>query len=144
PIEPKPPTVPAPPSVPVAPVAPPPVTPSAPLVQRSVQGTLAFDNGLPAVGLTVRAYNIGFAGQDAKVGEDVSKAQGQYAMTYNRPKGTPPNVQVRIAPSPTAEITISNTLFNAQTTETLNLVVPSTVQPLSAEFDRLSTDLTAA
>ena len=37
--------------------------------QFALQGSLVFDNGLPAVGITTRLYNVGFAGQDALLGE---------------------------------------------------------------------------
>jgi hypothetical protein len=40
-----------------------------------------------------------------------------------------------------AEVTVSATKFNAAVAETLNLVVPASVQPLAAEFTRLSADL---
>src|SRR5215472_4886969 len=35
------------------------------LPSNNVSGTLVFDNGVPAAGITVRAYHIGFAGQSS-------------------------------------------------------------------------------
>jgi hypothetical protein len=114
-------------------------------VPYSVQGTLTFDNGLPAAGLTTRIYNIGFAGQDLKLGETKSGLQGDYSISYTFPPtlGALPNVQVRVLDPASKEVTISNTKFNALPQETLNLVVPSSVQPLTPEFQRLSTDMAA-
>jgi hypothetical protein len=108
---------------------------------NTVQGTLLFDNGLPAGSVTVRLFNIGFGGQAVKLGEVQSDAQGQYSVSYASPIPTPPNVQVRVLDSTGKEVTISGTKFNASQSETLNLIVPVTVQPLAPEFQRLSADL---
>ena len=114
-------------------------------VPHVVQGTLVFDNGLPASGITTRVYNIGFGGQDVKLGETKSDAQGNYSLTYSpNPAGaaaTSLNLQVRVVDSTGKEVTISNTKFNAQPQETLNLVVPASIQPLAPEFQRLSADM---
>lgn len=110
-----------------------------------VQGSLIFDNGLPAAGITMRIYNIGFGGQEIKLGETKSDAQGNYSISYSpNPLGvaaTAVNLQVRVVDATGKEVTISNTKFNALPQETLNLVVPSSVQPLGPEFQRLSTDM---
>jgi len=109
------------------------------------QGSLVFDNGLPATGITTRIYNIGFGGQEIKLGETKSDAQGNYSLTYSpNPTGaaaTSINLQVRVVDSTGKEVTISNTKFNAQPQETLNLVVPASIQPLAPEFQRLSADM---
>jgi hypothetical protein len=107
----------------------------------SLKGNLAFDHGLPAAGITVRLYNIGFAGQDTKLGEAKSDGQGNYAFAYQYPQGQTPNVQLRVLDSKNNEVTISSTKFNAQSQETLDLTVPATVQPLAPEFQRLSADM---
>lgn len=111
----------------------------------TVQGTLTFDNGLPAAGVTTRIYNIGFASQDLKLGETKSGLQGDYSISYTFPStlGSHPNIQVRVVDPAGKEVTISNTKFNALPQETLNLVVPSSVQPLKPEFQRLSADMAA-
>jgi hypothetical protein len=107
---------------------------------NSLKGTLAFDNGLPAVGITTRAYHIGFGGQAVKLGEVVSDAKGAYTIAYASPV-TPINLQVRVVDAKGAEVTISATKFNALPSETLNLVVPVGVKPPAAELARLSADL---
>jgi hypothetical protein len=64
-------------------------------VQYTLHGSLVFDNGLPAAGLAVRSYNIGFAGQDTRLGEVNSDGQGSYSFSFQLPTGQSPNLQVR-------------------------------------------------
>lgn len=116
------------------------VTPAA-TVSYMIQGNLVFDNGLPAAAVTVRLYNVGFAGQDLKLGESQSDAQGKYTISYSLAQGSLPNLQVRVLDAGSKEVTISTTKFNAQQSETLNLVVPASIQPLSSEFQRLAADM---
>ncbi len=120
---------------------PPPSGGGTPSGSGSVRGTLVFDNGLPGSGVAVRAYNIGYAGQDARLGETKSDGQGNYSLSWQLPRGQAPNLQLRVVDSKGNEVTISNTKFGAQTEETLNLVVPSTVQPIAPEFQRLAADM---
>jgi hypothetical protein len=111
----------------------------------SISGVLVFDNGLPAGGITTRIYNIGFGGLEIKLGETTSDAQGNYSLTYYpNPAGVPVtsvNPQVRVVDSTGKEVTVSKTKFNAQLQETLNLVVPASIQPPAPEFQMLSTDM---
>src|SRR6266478_2100501 len=113
---------------------------SAAAAQYSLRGNLVFDTGLPAVGIPTRLYSVRFAGRDAALGETKSDAQGNYSISYGPPAG-PPNLQVRVLDPAGKEVTISNTKFNAQPSETLNLVVPTSVQPLAPEFQRLAADM---
>ncbi|HEU5367014.1 MAG TPA: peptidoglycan-binding protein, partial [Ktedonobacterales bacterium] len=87
----------------------------------SLQGSLRFDHGLPASGITVRVYNVGFAGQDERLGETKTDAQGHYAFSYRLPQQYSPNVQVRVVNANQQEVPISNTIFHARTQEALNL-----------------------
>lgn len=117
-----------------------------PPASNTLQGTLTFDNGMPAASVTVRLYNIGFGGLAVQVppppGGDVkSDSQGKYAFTYAPPNPTPPNLQVRVLDSTGEELIISATKFNVGQSETLNLIVPASVQPLASEFQRLSADI---
>ncbi|MGC2744308.1 MAG: Tc toxin subunit A, partial [Candidatus Angelobacter sp.] len=108
--------------------------------KHTVQGVLSFDNGLSAAGITTRIYNIVFGGKDVKVGETKSDAQGNYSAAYTA-QGPSPSIQVRVVDSSNKEVTISTTQFNAPASLTLNLVVPSSIQPLAPEFQRLSDDM---
>lgn len=125
------------------PISPGPVSPQpVSLPSYSVQGTLLLDTGSPAAGITVRTYNLGFAGADNKLGETQTDAQGNYSVSYTAAAGAAINLQVRALDPSGKEVTISNAKFNAQQQETLNLVVPASIQPQAAtEFDRLSGDV---
>jgi hypothetical protein len=116
------------------------VNPSIVIPKRTLQGTLTFDNGFPAAGITTRAYHIGFGGQATKLAEVVSDAAGAYTMSYV-PPASPVNLQVRVVDSKNAEVTISAIKYNAGTAETLNLIVPASVKPAAPEFARLTGDL---
>src|SRR5258708_5268698 len=107
----------------------------------TLQGNLVFDNGLPATAITTRLYNVGFAGQDALLGETKSDAHGKYLISYAPPPAPAPSLQVRVLNTAGQEVTISKTKFNAQPSETLNLIVPSSVQPAVPEFHRLAADM---
>lgn len=107
----------------------------------SIQGSLIFDYGLPAAGVTVRLYDVGFAGRDAKLGETKGDVLGNYTISYQSPPAGAPNLQLRVLDSASKEITLSVTKSRAQAQEVLNLVVPGNIQPLTAEFDRLAADI---
>src|ERR1035437_4567888 len=90
--------------------------------QYTLKGNLVFDYGLPAAGITVRLYSVGFGGRDVMLGAVQSDAQGNYSIAYSLAPGFLPNIQVRVLDPTGKEVTISNTKFNAQPSETLNLV----------------------
>lgn len=117
------------------------VLPSRESPQLSLQGNLVFDNGLVAAGITARLYSVNFGGKNIKLGETKSDAQGKYAISYTFPGSSLPNIQVRVLDASGNEVPVSRTKFSAQKSETLNLVVPSSVQPLAPEFQRLATDM---
>lgn len=115
--------------------------------QYQAQGNLVFDNGLPAAALTVRLYNIGFAGQTVQLGQTTSDAQGNYTVPYTpaaATSGLAPNLQVRVLDHSGVEITISKTLFDAGPSATMNLIVPASVQPVVTEFQRLTQNMTTS
>jgi hypothetical protein len=123
------------------PTPPTPAPPAPPMTKYSLKGSLVFDNGLPAAAITTRLYGVGFAGNDSKLGEVTSDAQGAYSIDYQYAQGQSPALQVRVVDSGGKEATISNTKHSAATSETLNLVVPATVEPLAPEYQRLTADI---
>ena len=110
--------------------------------QASVSGQIAMDYGLPANALTVRLYSIGFGGAATKLVEAKTDAHGVYSLAYPQPAANA-NVEVRVVNSQGQETTISSTVYSAGPQTVLNLVAPASVQPLPAEFDRLSADVQA-
>lgn len=125
------------------PVPPPVPSPIPPPVSNTytLTGHLVFDYGLPAAGIATVLYSIGFAGQDTALGRTTTDAGGNYFISYPRPASGTANLQVRVLDPTGKEVTISTTLFNAAKSETLNLVVPSTVKPLTPEFTRFASDM---
>jgi hypothetical protein len=108
--------------------------------QYHIQGSLAFDYGLPAANLTVRLYNTGFAGEYVKLDETKTDGQGYYVLSYDPPAGGA-NLELRVLDAKNNEVAISSTKYNAQKQETLNLVVPARIRPLASEFQRFSLDM---
>ena len=110
-------------------------------VSHKLGGHLVFDNGLAAAGVVTRLYSIGFAGHDTRLGHTTTGADGSYSISYERRGSGSANLQVRVLNSAGAEVTISTTIYDAAAQETLNLVVPSSAQPLASEFQRLASDM---
>jgi hypothetical protein len=115
-----------------------------PAERLSVGGHLSFDNGMPAAALTLRLYNVNFGGLDTRIAETKTDAQGSYSLSYSHQGSGSPNLQLRVLDSAGKELTISATRFNARASETLNLVVPTSVRPPASEFQRLSSDMQKA
>ena len=111
--------------------------------QSSVSGQIAMDYGLPANGVTARLYSIGYGGAATQLAEAKTYANGVYSLPYP-PPATGANIEVRVVNAQGQETTISSTIFNAPAQTVLNLVAPASVQPLTAEFQRLSADVQAA
>jgi hypothetical protein len=105
-----------------------------------VEGRIVFDHGLPAVGVNVRLYNRGFGGAETRLGEVRTDVQGFYAIPYN-PGGQPANIEIRVLNPEGNEVSLSNAKFNVGKQEILNLVAPANIQPLTAEYQRLTADL---
>jgi hypothetical protein len=106
---------------------------------HQVTGRILLDHGLPADGVALRFYHKDF-GAEVQLGETRTDGQGLYALPYNAGDKTI-NLEVRAVDPEGKEIPLSDTKFNAAREEALNLVAPATVQPLAAEYHRLSTDL---
>ncbi|MBK9316766.1 MAG: peptidoglycan-binding protein [Acidobacteria bacterium] len=105
-----------------------------------VEGRIFFDHGLPANGVSLRLYSKGFGGAERRLGEIKTDDQGFYALPYSA-GGKQANLEVRVVDAQGKEIPLSATKFNAGKQEKLNLVVPASVRPLAAEYQRLTGDL---
>jgi len=117
--------------------------------QFQVSGLLFMDYGLPANGVTVRLYAIGFGGAATKIAETKSDANGVYSLAYAPPPVIPPatlstNLEVRALDPQGNEVTVSGIIYNTAPTVALNLVAPASIQPLTAEYQRMSADLQQA
>lgn len=108
--------------------------------QWLVTGRVAMDYGAPAAGLGLRLYAISFGGAAAKLAEGKTDANGTYTLAYAAPAAAP-SLEVRALDPAGKEVAISRQLFNAASSESLNLVAPSSVLPLAAEYTRIAADI---
>jgi len=115
-------------------------TPVAPAPPSAVTGRILMEYGAPAANLALRLYHRGFGDQVTAVAEATTDADGRYTLTYDLNTA---NLEVRAVVGET-EVPLSNTLFRAAKTTTLNLIAPTTAQPVAeSEFARLGAALTA-
>ena len=105
-------------------------------------GTLVLDDGTAAAGITTRLYSIGYGGAATLLGQATSTSTGAWSISYRKLPSAATNLQVRVLDSTGAEVTLSTTQYNTGATQTLNLVVPSSVQPPAPEFEQLSATMT--
>ena len=101
-----------------------------------LEGQIIFEYGLPAAGVSVILYNQDFGGAETLLGKGTTDEHGSYKMYYN-PNGKVVNLEVRIADANEKEVSLSKTKFNASKQEVLNLVAPSNIRPLAAEYSQL-------
>ena len=104
--------------------------------ENRIEGQILFDNGLPAVGISVRVYTHRFGGED-KIGEVDTDDQGFYSLSYG---GDATNLEVRTlnGQGEKKEISLSTTKYNAEKYELINLVAPSTIRSIEPEYKRLT------
>ena len=105
-----------------------------------LEGRIFFEHGLPADGVTLKLYNRGFGGKEELLKEVKTDSQGFYALAYPV-NGKAVNLEVRAIDAQGKEISLSETKQNASKNEVLNLVAPTAIQPLAAEYQRLTRDL---
>ncbi len=116
---------------------------SKPVTQRQIEGRIFLEHGLPAEKLKLRLYQREFGGGYTRLGETVTLAGGQYAFSYN-PGNKAVSLEVRTVSGEGKETLLSEPLHNLNdpSRAILNLVAPQDLQPLAAEYRRLSADLT--
>lgn len=114
-----------------------------PSAARRIEGRIVLEHGLPAEQMKLRLYRRDFGGAVTLLNETSTLAGGQYAFAYD-PGGKTASIEVRAVKGANEEIVLSKPLneLSGESRAELNLVAPSTLQPLAAEYKRLSTDLT--
>jgi hypothetical protein len=123
------------------------VAPTKPHVaERRLEGRILLENGLPAEQITLRLYRRRFGGVAEKVSETKTRPYGLYTLLYDAGDG-PASLEVRAvqtAERGEQEIPLSQPLHDLDDQErsVLNLVAPATLQPLAAEYRRLTDALT--
>lgn len=114
-----------------------------PAPQRRIEGHIVLEHGLPAERVKLRLYRRDFGGNDTLLGETRTLEGGQYAFTYG-PGAKGVSLEVRAVNDANEEIPLSKPLndLSGESRAVLNLLAPGALQPLAAEYRRLSTDLT--
>lgn len=114
----------------------------APAATRLVEGRVLFDHGLPAAGVTLRLYRLGFGGVEGEtlLKETRTREHGLYSLPYD-PGGKPANIELRVVDAAGKETPLSKAVLGADEKEVLNLVAPTAAKPLEAEFTRLASNL---
>jgi hypothetical protein len=111
---------------------------------ESIEGTIFFERGRPAENLRLRLYHRTFGGTVNLLSETLTDEGGQYAFSFDVRDSRPVSFEVRAVKPDGQEVPLSRPLndLTAETRETLNLLAPSSLQSLEAEYRRLSADLT--
>jgi hypothetical protein len=111
--------------------------------QRRIEGQVVLQHGVPAEQLKLRLYRRGFAGAATLLDETITLSGGQYAFSYD-PGGKGVSLEVRAVDGANQEVPLSRPLHDIsdESRAEIHLVAPSAVQPLAAEYQRLSADLT--
>jgi len=114
-----------------------------PPTQGRIEGQIMLQHGLPPEQLKLRLYHLDFGGKATLLDETSTLAGGHYAFSYD-PGGKSVSLEVR-AVKEEKEIPLSKPLndISVESRTTVNLVAPTSLQPLAAEYQRLSKDLTS-
>ncbi len=107
-----------------------------------IQGQAYFGHRLPAAGVRLRFYHRGFGGAAILLGDEVTTGEdGIYLFEYES-RISPMNLEVwAVASDGRREVSLTETMFDIGERELINLVVPSEVRPVDAEYQRLETDV---
>ncbi|MCI0702938.1 MAG: Tc toxin subunit A [Planctomycetia bacterium] len=108
--------------------------------QRRVEGRIVLERGQPVEKVKLRLYRRDFGGKSALVGETTTLAGGRYAFTYD-PGDKRLSLEVRAVNAANQEVPLSKPLNNLNGDSVINLVAPATLQPVAAEYQRLSAAL---
>lgn len=114
-----------------------------PAARRWLEGRIVLEHGLPAEKLRLRLVRRDFGGAETRLAETTTLEGGLYALPFDT-GGKTASLEVRAVDATGKEIPLSKTLHNLgdQEKTAINLVAPSVLQPLAAEYRRLAEDLT--
>jgi hypothetical protein len=108
-----------------------------------VNGYIFFEYGLPATGVTLRLYNRGFGNALTKLAEMAADINGYYSFAYDVHPGMI-NLDLHALSEHGKEISLCEPKHRMEKNEVLNLVAPTSLFPVSAEFDRFAADVAKA
>ena len=105
--------------------------------KNRIEGRIYFDDGRLRRDVKLAFYRRGFGGTEARIGEATTDEEGFYACTFD-PQGHLHNVEVRCEDAEGKEIALSETKYDLDRHEVLNLVAPGTIGTLAPEYERLT------
>lgn len=111
--------------------------------RQTIEGAILLEHGLPAEKLKLRLYRRDFGGKATPLGDTTTVGDGRYAFSYDAGSRVA-SLEVRAVKPDGKEVPLSKPLndLTAETRARLNLLAPGNLQPLAAEYRRLSADLT--
>lgn len=119
-----------------------PLTP-VPDATRRIEGRMMLEHGLPATGVKLRLYQRAFGdAPPTLLNETATFEGGQYAFEY-APGTQALSLEVRALDSTGKEVVLTKPLNNLvrEANAEVNLIAPSTLQPLAPEYRRLASAL---
>lgn len=112
--------------------------------RQTIEGAILLEHGLPAEKLKLRLYRRDFGGKTTLLSETTTVGAGRYAFSYDA-GGRAVSLEVRAVEPDGTEVTLTKPLndLTAESRANLNMLAPGSLQPLAAEYQRLSADLTS-
>ncbi|MEO1260394.1 MAG: neuraminidase-like domain-containing protein [Bacteroidota bacterium] len=106
---------------------------------KTLKGRVFLDNRLPAKNVELKLYQKGFGG-DTLLTKIQTDDNGYYQFDYEL---TDKNLSydIRTNDDRGEEFQLSNAKFNADATETQNLIAPAKIKPSAPEYQRLLSDI---
>ncbi|MGE3163992.1 MAG: neuraminidase-like domain-containing protein [Planctomycetota bacterium] len=111
--------------------------------RQTIEGAILLEHGQPAEKLKLRLYRRDFGGKATLLDETTTVGDGRYAFSFDA-KSRAASLEVRAVKPDGEEVPLSKPLndLTAENRARLNLLAPRRLQPLAAEYRRLSADLT--
>jgi hypothetical protein len=111
---------------------------------QTIEGAILLEHGQPAEKLKLRLYRRDFGGKATLLGETTTVGAGRYAFSYDA-GGRAASLEVRAVKPDGTEVPLTKPLndLTAESRANLNMLAPGSLQPLAAEYGRLSADLTS-
>jgi hypothetical protein len=115
-----------------------------PAEQQQIAGIVRWPSRQPAPGVTLRLWRLAFGGEDAKLSEAVSAADGRFALTYP-PQAASANFDVRLLKADGSEMALTKPLgaLSAEQRRRLELIAPADGVKVASEYQRMSADVAA-
>jgi Neuraminidase-like domain/Salmonella virulence plasmid 28.1kDa A protein/Putative peptidoglycan binding domain len=110
------------------------------LARPRIEGRVLLDNGKPASRLTISIHRRELFGRVERIGETATDENGYYSLAYEA--GTKAaNLEIRTVDADGKEVSLSRTKLGAERHGVLNVVAPTGVVRLAAEYDRMMAEV---